>query len=119
MIGKIELTLLAIIQVVTLLTILFSKNEKELFNIKMLPKELSIFRYLLASLWMSVSIIYILGVIKYDYFNVAKTLALINISLEIISYWCGYFKNRQIKKLHIISGTILMMIPFCLILLDK
>lgn len=115
MLGKIGLIILAVIQIATSITIFFSSKQDEMFGMKMLTKELSIFRYLLSSLWISVSVIYILGAVNPVYFMGETTLGIVNIVLEIISYWAGFGENRNMNKYYSYFSTIVMAIPLILI----
>lgn len=118
MLGKIGLIILAVIQIATAITIFFSSKQDEMFGMKMLTKELSIFRYLLSSLWISVSVIYVLGALNTAYFMGATTLGIVNIILEVISYWAGFSKNRNMIKYYPPIATIVMSIPLVLMILN-
>lgn len=118
MLGKIGLIILAIIQIITSISIFSSSKKDEILGIKMLTKELSIYRYLLSSLWLSVSVIYVFGVFNTVYFNGAITLGIVNIVLEILSYWAGFSKNKNIPKWYPPVGTIVMTIPLVLMVID-
>ena len=114
MLGEIGLIILAIIQIFTGINIFISKKEK-ILGMKMLTDELSIFRYLLSSLWISVSVIYVLGALNTAYFMGATILGIVNIILEIISYWAGFSKNRNMIKYY---PTIVMSIPLILMVVN-
>jgi hypothetical protein len=118
MLGKIGLIIIAVIQIATAITLFSSSKQDEMFGMKMLTKELSIFRYLLSSLWISVSVIYVLGALNSAYFMGATTLGIVNIVLEIISYWAGFSKNRNMIKYYPPISTIVMAIPLILIVLN-
>lgn len=116
--GEIGLIILALIQSFTGISMFFSSKKDEVLGIKTLARELSIFRYLLSSLWISVSVIYMLGVLNSEYFMGATVLGVVNISLEIISYWAGFSKNRNMPKWYPPIATVVMMIPLILIILN-
>jgi len=118
MLGKIGLIILAIIQVITSIALFSSSKKDEMFGMKMLTKELSIFRYILSSLWISVSVIYILGAWNTEYFKAATILGIVNIVLEIISYWAGFKKNKNMLKYYPPLSTIVMAIPLILIVIN-
>ena len=117
MLGEIGLIILAVIQIFTGINIFISKKEK-ILGIKMLTDELSIFRYLLSSLWISVSVIYVLGIFNTEYFIGATILGIVNIVLEIISYWAGFSKNKNLPKWYAPVGTIVMGTPLILMILN-
>lgn len=116
--GKLALGILAGIQIFTGLSMFFSSKQDEIIGIKMLTKELSIFRYLLSSLWISVSVIYVLGVFDKAFFMGATILGIVNIVLEIISYWAGFGKMRNLPKWYPWVGTIVMSIPLVLMVFN-
>lgn len=94
---SVGLLILAIIQLITAVIILFWPMQSEAFGIKALVNENSIYRYLLASLWGSVTIIYFLGSFNDNYTETALLLGLINVVFEIISYWFGLRINTKTK----------------------
>jgi len=116
--GEIGLIILAFIQIFTGLSMFFSSREDEILGIKTLGKELSLFRYLLSSLWISVSVIYVLGAFNTTYFMGASVLGIVNIILEIISYWAGFSKNRNMPKWYPPVASLLMATPLILIILN-
>ena len=118
MIGKIGLAILASIQIYTSISMFFSSRKDEILGIKTLSEDMSIFRYLLSSLWISISVLYILGVFSSTYFIGASVVGIVNITLEIICYWVGFSKNRKIPKWYPPVGTIVMAIPLVLIVLN-
>ncbi len=118
LLGKIGLIFLATIQIITGISMFFSNKKVEMLGIKTLAGEQSIFRYLLSSLWISVSVIYVLGALNTIYFMGAAVLGIVNISLEIVSYWIGFSKNRNIPKWYPPVGTMVMGIPLVLIVLE-
>lgn len=117
MIGKIGLIILAAIQIYTSISMLFSSRKDEILGIKTLSEDMSIFGYLLSSLWLSVSVIYVLGILNPAYLMGAVVLGIVNITLEIVCYWGGFSKNRKIPKWYPPVGTIVMGIPLILIIL--
>lgn len=118
MLGNIGLITLSIIQIITAIMFLASSKKDEILGMKVLTKELSVYRYLLSSLWISVSLIYLLGAFNTAYFIGATTLGIVNIILEIISYWAGFSKNKNLPKWYPPVGTIVMSIPLILMVLN-
>lgn len=115
---KVGLIILGIIQIFTAISVLTTTTEKETFGLRMLIKEQSIFRYLLTSLWLTVSIIYFIGAFNWEYFKAASLMAIVNIILEIISYWVGFIKNRKLK-VYAPLATLVMCIPLILIIVGS
>jgi hypothetical protein len=68
-------------------------------------------------LWISVSVIYILGVFNSAYFMGAAVLGVVNTTLEIICYWAGFSKNKKIPKWYPPVGSMVMGIPLILLVL--
>ena len=62
--------------------------------------------------------IYILGALNTAYFMGATTLGIVNIILEVISYWAGFSKNRNMIKYYPPIATIVMAIPLVLMILN-
>lgn len=118
MFGNIGLIILGIIQIITAIMFLTATKKDEILGLKVLTKDLSVYRYLLSSLWISVSLIYLLGAFNTAYFIGATTLGIVNIILEIISYWAGFSKNKNLPKWYPPFGTIVMSIPLILMVLN-
>ncbi|GEN32698.1 hypothetical protein [Aneurinibacillus danicus] len=98
---NIGLLLLGFIQLFT--AIITFMNKSSLFGIAPLPKELSHYRYMLTSLWISVGIIFIMGSWNSVIAPGAALLAVINVILEVVFYWKSDF-----PKWYTILGTIVM-----------
>lgn len=107
---SIGLILLALIQLTTALTILIKPSQSESFGIAPLNHQQRIYRYLLGSLWLSVTCIYVLGTFESEFRKGALILGIMNVFLEVLSYWIGFRDNRKTKSFPI-WGTMAMGIP--------
>lgn len=101
--GQFGLLLLGIIQLGTGISMFFSVGKKHIFGIATLPKQYSTYRYMLTSLWISVSFMYFIGAINPVFTMGASLLAIINVLLEIGGYWLS-----KLPRWYQISGTIVM-----------
>lgn len=75
MLGRIGLVVLAIIQICTAISAFTLTKKDEMYGMKLLIKEYSIYRYLLTNLWISVSVIYLLGAFSSAYYGGATILS--------------------------------------------
>jgi polyferredoxin len=88
------LLILGLIQLSTAITMFLSVNQTHIFGIVTLPRNFSIYRYMLTALWMSVSIVYFAGAFSPVFTKGASLLAVINVLLEIIGYWMSNLPRR-------------------------
>jgi hypothetical protein len=107
------LLLLGLIQIVTGISSFFSSSKDEIFGVKTLKADLSVHRYMLTSLWISVGIIYLLGAFNRSFTLTASLLGVLNVAFEIIGYWAGFRNNKKFWW-YPYAGTFLM--GFCGIL---
>jgi hypothetical protein len=92
MIKHKPLLILAIIQIATAFGMILSLIWPNIYTLKTLQNELSIYCLVLASLYAALGFLYLLGSIINKHRETALIVACINIPLEIISYWIGFPK---------------------------
>ncbi|MCY0901604.1 MAG: hypothetical protein OWU32_05375 [Firmicutes bacterium] len=83
------LLLLGLVQATTAITVLMSVKKPSMWGIATLPESLSIYRYMLTALWLSVASLYVMGAFDVAFYAGATWLAIINVGLEIVGYWKG------------------------------
>jgi ABC-type phosphate/phosphonate transport system permease subunit len=104
------LLLLGIIQIFTGTSMFYSTSKDEILGVKTLKGDLSIHRYMLTSLWISVGIIYLIGAFNKNVAITASLLGTLNVIFEIIGYWFGFRFNKKFWW-YPYAGTMLM--GFC------
>lgn len=87
-----SLLILAIIQIATAFGMVLSLIWPNIYTLKTLQNDLSIYCLVLASLYAALGLLYLLGSINDKHRETALIIACINIPLEIISYWLGFPK---------------------------
>ncbi|MGL5641509.1 MAG: hypothetical protein ACRDDM_04530 [Paraclostridium sp.] len=110
------LLLLGVTQIVTGISMFISSYKEDIFGIKTLKGDLSIYRYMLTSLWISVGIIYLIGAFSKNFALAASLLGILNVIFEVIGYWAGFRNNKKLWWYPYI-GTIFMGISGVLCLL--
>jgi hypothetical protein len=86
------LLILAIIQISTALGMVLTLIWPNIYTLKTLQNDLSIYCFVLASLYAALGILYLLGSVNDKHRDTALIIACINIPLEILSYWVGFPK---------------------------
>lgn len=114
---SIGLLLLGIIQLGTCITMLFFPKYADQFGIPALTGKLSIYRYMLSSLWLSVAIVYFLGAFNPAFTLLASILGVLNAAGEIAGYWKGFRNNKETKHFPV-YGSLCMGIPAVLCLFN-
>ncbi|MHC1683383.1 MAG: hypothetical protein AB6733_10585 [Clostridiaceae bacterium] len=104
------LFILGIIQIVTGISMFLSAYKDEMFGVKTLKGSLSLYRYMLTSLWISVGIIYLAGAFINIFTIAALSLGVMNVVFEIIGYWTGFMGNKKYWW-YPYAGTLVMGIP--------
>lgn len=89
------LLLLGAIQIFTGISMFFSSYKDEILGVKTLKGDLSIHKYMLTSLWISVGIIYLIGAFNKSFAVPASLLGVLNATFEIIGYWAGLKNNKK------------------------
>jgi hypothetical protein len=113
---RIELLFLGFVQVSTaiafVLSTLFPDLFFSLFYVKVLDNDLAVYRYVISALYFSLGALFLTGAFVKRYVKIASLIAVIDFSLEIISYWFGF--NRAGMPLPLILFFIAaVFIPSC------
>ncbi len=86
------LFILALIQFISAIGMVLSLIWPNIYTLKTLQNDLSIYCLVLASLYAALGFLYLLGSISFKHRETAIIVACVNIPLEIISYWIGFPK---------------------------
>lgn len=114
------LFILGIIQIGTAIFFMLPNNIVEAFGFKTVSLELSVYQYVVCSLYLSLGILFLMGAYMTEVRFSALIIACIDIPLEVVSYWAG-FPNMSLPYWLIFFFSIIITIPcfFCLFYLKK
>jgi hypothetical protein len=109
------LMLLGVIQVGTAIFFMLPDFMIETFGFKTVGLELSVYQYVVCSLYFSLGVLYIMGALIEEIRFSALVIVCIDIPLEILSYWVG-FPHMSLSYWLIVLFSIIIAIPsvFCI-----
>lgn len=94
---------LGFVQIGNGMIMLFAANRLPFFGPYTLPERMSIYRYMLSALWVSVGTVYLVGSWNASITAGATLLAVINVFLEIVAY-----VKSGLPKVYVLVAVIVM-----------
>lgn len=114
------LVILGVIQLGTAIFFMLPNFIVEAIGFKTVPRELSVYLYVVCSLYFSIGVLYIIGAVKTEVKFSALVIVCIDIPLEVLSYFAG-FPRMGLTYWVITFFSIMIIVPyiFCLFHLKK
>lgn len=114
------LIILGIIQIGTAIFFMLPDFIVEPLGFKTVGLELSVYRYVVCTLYLSVGVLYIMGALVVQIRFYTLVIACIDIPLELLSYWAG-FPHMPLPYYLIVLFSTIIAIPclFCFFHLKK